>query len=146
MDLDPDPEAKKFTKICQKIWFSAFHKGFCTLAGLIFNITYFKYSFHVKIQLFVILKQCCGSRMFIPDPGSWFLPIPDPGSRIPDPKTATEERGQKFCCHTFFCSYKFHKILNYFIFELLKKKIWAKFQKRIIECFTQKVVTKLSKI
>ncbi len=26
--------------------------------------------------------QCCGSGMFIPDPGSWFLPIPDPGSRI----------------------------------------------------------------
>jgi hypothetical protein len=34
---------------------------------------------------------------------------------------------------------------NYLIFELLKKKIWAKFQ-RIMELFTQKVVTKLSKI
>jgi hypothetical protein len=34
-----------------------------------------------------------GSRMFIPDPD--FLPIPDPGSRIPDPKTATKERGEK---------------------------------------------------
>jgi hypothetical protein len=33
--------------------------------------------------------------MFIPDPGSLFLPIPDPGSRIPDPKTATKERGEK---------------------------------------------------
>ncbi len=39
--------------------------------------------------------QCCGSGMFIPDPGSWFLPILDPGSRIPDPKTATKERGEK---------------------------------------------------
>jgi len=38
-------------------------------------------------------NQCCGSGMFITDPGSWFLPIPDPGSRIPDPKTATKERG-----------------------------------------------------
>jgi hypothetical protein len=28
-------------------------------------------------------------------PGSCFLPIPDPGSRIPDPKTATKERGEK---------------------------------------------------
>ncbi len=28
------------------------------------------------------LFECCGSWMFIPDPGSWFLPIPDPGSRI----------------------------------------------------------------
>jgi hypothetical protein len=41
------------------------------------------------------LVQCCGSGMFIPDPGSWFLPIPDSGSRIPDPKTATKERGEK---------------------------------------------------
>jgi hypothetical protein len=30
-------------------------------------------------------------------PGSWFLSIPDPGYRIPDPKTATKEKGdQKF--------------------------------------------------
>jgi hypothetical protein len=28
-------------------------------------------------------------------PGSWFLLIPDPGCRIPDPKTATKERGEK---------------------------------------------------
>jgi hypothetical protein len=33
--------------------------------------------------------------MFIPDPGSLFLPIQDLGSRIPDPKTATKERGEK---------------------------------------------------
>jgi hypothetical protein len=32
-----------------------------------------------------------------------------------------------------------------FIFEMLKKKVWANFQ-RIIELFTQKNVTKLSKI
>ncbi len=53
--------------------------------------------------------------MFIPDPGSLFLPN------------------------------KFHKIENYLIFEMLKKKIWANFQ-RIIEHFTQKVVSMLSKI
>jgi hypothetical protein len=35
--------------------------------------------------------------------------------------------------------------LNYFIFEMLKKKTWANFQ-RIIELFTQKIVSKLSKI
>jgi hypothetical protein len=33
-------------------------------------------------------KQCCGSGMFIPDPD--FFP-----SRIPDPKTALKERGEK---------------------------------------------------
>jgi hypothetical protein len=70
----------------------------------------------------------CLSR--IPDPRSWFLPIPDPGS-----KTATK-RGV-------FYSHKFHKNENYFIFQMLKKKIWADFQ-RIIELF--KNVTKLSKI
>jgi hypothetical protein len=39
----------------------------------------------------------------------------------------------------------FNKIENYFIFELLKKKIWANFQ-RILELLAQKIVTKLSKI
>jgi hypothetical protein len=76
--------------------------------------------------------------MFIPDPD--FYP-----SRIPDPKTAKKERGEKISCHTFFCIHKFHKIEHYFIFGMLKKKIWANFQ-RIIELFTQKIVTKLSKI
>ncbi len=52
-------------------------------------------------------------------PGSWFLPIPD--------------------------SHKFYKIENNFSFEVLKKKIWANFQ-RIIELFTQNIVTKVSKI
>jgi hypothetical protein len=60
-------------------------------------------------------------------------------SRIPDPKTATKERGEKkICCHTIFCSHKFPKIANYFIFKMLKKIIWANFQ-RIIELFTKKL-------
>ncbi len=67
-------------------------------------------------------------------------------SRIPDPKTATKERGEKkIYCHTFLCSQKFHNIVNYFIFEVLKKKIWPNFQ-RIIELFIPKIVTKLSKV
>ncbi len=41
--------------------------------------------------------------------------------------------------------HKFHKITHYFSFDVLKKKIWANFQ-RIIELFTQKIVNKLSKI
>jgi hypothetical protein len=53
--------------------------------------------------------------------------------------------GEKISCHSFFCSRKFHKIVNYFILDMLKKKIWPSFQ-RIIELFTQKFVTKLSKI
>ena len=70
-------------------------------------------------------------------PGSWFLPIPVPdlGSRI-----QKQQQGgvKKISCHTFFCSYKFHKIVNYFIFEMLKKKVWTNFQ-RIIELYTQKL-------
>ncbi len=80
--------------------------------------------------------QWCGSVMFIPDPGSWFLPI-----RIPDllSQNSNKRKGEKNCCQTYlFCSHKFHKIENYFIFEMLKKKIWANFQ-RIIEIFTQKL-------
>jgi hypothetical protein len=61
-------------------------------------------------ELFVLVCiQCCGSRMFIPDPGSRILifthpgsrisdpgsRIPDLGSRIPDPKTGRKERGEK---------------------------------------------------
>jgi hypothetical protein len=37
------------------------------------------------------------------------------------------------------------KIVNYFSFEVLKKKIWANFQ-RIIEIFTKNIVKKLLKI
>jgi hypothetical protein len=56
--------------------------------------------------------------MFIPDPD--FYP-----SRIPDPKTATKERGEKkIVVLPFFCSHKFHKIAKYFIFLMLKKKMW----------------------
>jgi hypothetical protein len=86
--------------------------------------------------------------MFIPDPGSWFLPIPDPGSRISDPGSINSNKREgwkKICCHNFLCSHKVHKIAHYFSFDVLKKKIWANFQ-RIIELFTKKMVNKLSKL
>ncbi len=79
--------------------------------------------------------------MFIPDPDFYPSRIPDPGSK----NSNKRERWKKISCHTFLCSHKFHKILNYFSFEVLKKKIWANFQ-RIIELFTQKTVKKLLKI
>jgi hypothetical protein len=63
-------------------------------------------------------------------PGSRILIFTYPGSRIPDPKTATKERGEKkICCHNFLCSHKNHKIANYFSFEVLKKKKLAQFSK-----------------
>jgi hypothetical protein len=73
--------------------------------------------------------------------------VADPGclSRIPDPKTATKERGEKkYDDIPFYVATNFTKLyLHYFSFEVLKKKIWANFQ-RTIELFTQKIVTKLS--
>jgi hypothetical protein len=62
-------------------------------------------------------------------PGPRILIFTHPGSQIPDPKTAKKERGKKFFCHTCFCgAHKFHKMLNYFIFELLKKKFGPNFK------------------
>jgi hypothetical protein len=76
-------------------------------------------------------------------PGSRILIFTHPGSRI---QKQQQKRGvKKICCHTFLCSHKFHKTENYFSFEVLKKKIWANFQK-IIELSTQKIVSKFSKI
>ncbi len=63
-------------------------------------------------------------------------------SRIPDPKTATKERGENNYLSTFFCCHKYHKIKKKF--ELVKRKIWANI--RIIELFIQNTVIKYSKI
>ncbi len=79
-----------------------------------------------------IYRQCCGSGMFIPDPGSWFLPIPDPGSRItyPGSKNSNKREGwKKIWCNTFLFSHKFHKIVHYFSFEVLKEKNLGQFSK-----------------
>ncbi len=72
-------------------------------------------------------------------PGSRILIFTHPGSRIQKQQERRGVRNFFFC--TFLCSHKFHKIENYFSFEVLKKEIWANFQ-RIIELFTQKIVTK----
>jgi hypothetical protein len=62
----------------------------------------------------------CLSRILIfSHPGSR---IPDSGSRIPDPKTAMKDiGGKKFVVIPFFGVINFTK-LNYFIFEMLKRK------------------------
>ena len=54
--------------------------------------------------------------MFIPDLGSWI-------------QKQQKKRGvKKFCLNTFFSSHNFHKIENYFIFEMLKKKFGLVFK------------------
>ena len=47
--------------------------------------------------------QCCGSGMFIPGPGSWFLPIPDPGSK----NSNKRERWKKLDVKPFYVATKF---------------------------------------
>ncbi len=74
-----------------------------------------------------ILFQCCGSRMFIPDSQSWFYPSRIPG--IPDPTTVPKEKGVKICCPTIFCSHKYHKIGNDFIFDQVKKNFFSQSNK-----------------
>jgi hypothetical protein len=91
--------------------------------------------------VFVHLRSGMGKNQ---DPGSAInickntvLRIRDvyPGFLIPDPKTATKERGEKhFVVITFYVATNFTKLQ---IIEVLKKKIRANFQ-RIIELFTQK--------
>ncbi len=50
------------------------------------------------IAMYAVLRI----RDVYPGPGSWFLPIPDPGSRI---QNQQQKRGvKKICCHIFFCS------------------------------------------
>ncbi len=81
----------------------------------------------------------------VADPGclSRILIFTHPGSRIPDPKTATKERCEKkIVVITFFGATKFNIIL---FLKCQTKKCGPIFQ-RIIEVFTQKIVTKLSKI
>jgi hypothetical protein len=49
--------------------------------------------------------------MFIPEPGSRILIFTHPGSRIPDPKTATKERsGKKFFVIPFYVATNFTKL------------------------------------
>ncbi len=81
-------------------------------------------------------------------PGSRILILTHPGSRISDPgskNSKKRERWNKISCHTFFVATNLTKLTIILFFRMLKEKIWASFQ-RIIELFTQKFVTKLSKI
>jgi hypothetical protein len=85
------------------------------------------------ILLSVADPGCLSRIRIFSHPGSWI-------------KKQQQKRGvKKNFSHTFLSSHKFHKIENYFSFEVLKKKICANFQ-RIIELFTKRIVTKLSKI
>ncbi len=83
-----------------------------------------------------------GCLSWIPDPDFYPSWISDPGS-----KNSNKREGEKKIDFIpFYVATNFTKLyITYLSFEVLKKKIWANFQ-RIIELFTQKIVTKLSKV
>ncbi len=74
--------------------------------------------------------QCCRSGMLIPD-----LIFIHPGSRIQ--QLHQKRREKNFFCPTIFCSHQYHKIVNNFIFEQVKKILARTL--RIIVLFTQKI-------
>jgi hypothetical protein len=73
--------------------------------------------FRPIIRQIAILKLCTIVNS-VADPGcsSRILIFTHPGSRIPDPKTATKERDEKKNFQTIFCSHKFYKIVKLFYF------------------------------
>ncbi len=60
-------------------------------------------------------------------PGSWFLSIPDLGSRIPDPKTGTKEKGEKNLLSYLFCIHKYKKKLKLLYFWIGAEKNLGQF-------------------
>jgi hypothetical protein len=82
--------------------------------------------------------------MFIPDPDFYPSRISDLESRI---KKQERKRGvKKIVVIPFFVALNFTKLLiTYIMFEMLKKETNLGQFQRIIELFTQKIVTKLSK-
>jgi hypothetical protein len=60
-------------------------------------------SLYTEAKYLSVADPGCLSRILI-------LPIPDPGSRIPDPKTATKERGEKKFVITFYVATNFTKL------------------------------------
>ncbi len=92
------------------------HVEVCWHNATLFYINYFLHSFIPVLRLRVVYP---GSRILI------FLPIPDPGSRILNPKTSIK-RGEKIFLSYLFCSHNFHNIEIFFL--MLKKKIWPSFQ------------------
>jgi hypothetical protein len=76
-------------------------------------------------------------------PGSRILIFTHPGSRIQKQQQKREVK-KKLDVKPFYVATKFNKIVNYFSFEVLKKKIWANLQ-RIIELFTKKLSKSSSK-
>ncbi len=105
-DSSPPPRGRRYSGIDL---ISYWYLTFCTVP-----VNKFFFTKHSFLNIFPVLRSC-GSGMFFPDPGSWFLPIADP-KKVPS----------HFCCHIF------PKIK--IIFFLAGEKLCAHFQ-RIIDLF-----------
>ncbi len=110
------------------------------------------------LSLSFSLSSVCGRLRLCPvlrirdvDPGSWFLPIPNPGSRIPGPGSKQKQKGErseKKFCPTFFKATNITKF-KIILFLCWSRKTFRPIYKelRIIELFIQNIVIiKLSKI
>ncbi len=82
----PAPYLDHKSKFFKKNWnFFAFKHSKLFYKEKVYKFQQKFYKMWMKIMLNAVLR--IRDVMFIPDPGSWFLPIPNPGSRIPDTKT-----------------------------------------------------------
>ncbi len=92
--------------------------------------------FGPQMVLVYQLNQCGGSGMFIPDPGSWFLPIPDPGSQIQkqQQKTGVEKKIFK----PFFVATNFTK-LNIILFLICWIKKFGIIFKELLKFLPKKL-------
>jgi hypothetical protein len=104
--------------------------------------------FHPDRRKYFNHKKALGNMIMVVHSGSrirFFTYFPGQKGTDPWSGSVTLLVTYAIWCQTFLFSHKFHKLVHYFRFEVLKKKILANFQ-RILELFTQKTVTKLSKV
>jgi hypothetical protein len=133
---DPDPTVTEKRTNLENIYIPMRPEFFYEDPEQLFELRNATHSFIISSS---VADPGCLSR--IPDPDFYPSRIPDLGSRI---QKQQQKRGvKKFYVIPFYVATNFKKL--YFTFEVLKKKICSNFQ-RIIELFTQKIVTKFSKV
>ena len=91
----------------------------------------------IKVPVPSVADPGCLSR--IPDPDFYPSRIPDPGSRIPDPKTATKDRGEKNSfVKPFFVATNFTK-LNIILFLICWRKKFGPIFQELLKFLPKKL-------
>ncbi len=95
---------------------------------------------HLHVAIYAYFHRYLLSVLRIRDvyPGSFFLPIPNPGSK----NSNNREGWKKICCHTFFVATNFTKLKIIFFWNAEEKSL-GQFSKNYR---SQEIVTKLSKL